>query len=201
MAELEPADVESFTNGRLSAADDEVQKMLDAALARARRHCGWSVSPVVTNFTAVLDGPGSRILSLPTRKIVELTSIDEDGTDRPLDTLRWSAGGPPGIQESPVRVRKRSGAFWSDEYQTITVVMDHGYTEEEAADWRYAVLSMVNQMGLTLVSGQGEMDVVSKKVDDVTYRWIDPYSAAADTALYSVGNILCGYELPRLEFL
>jgi hypothetical protein len=60
---------------------------------------------------------------------------------------------------------------------------------------------MVNQMGIALVSGHGEEDVVSKKVDDVTYRWIDPYSAAADTAVYSVASIFCNYELPRLEFL
>ena len=79
--------------------------------------------------------------------------------------------------------------------------MTHGYDDDEAADWRYAVLSMVDQIGQTLVSGHGEMDLVSKKVDDVTYRWADPYATAAESALYSVNNIFEGYCLPHVEFL
>lgn len=197
--ELTPADVELFTSGRLVASDQEVVRMLSAALAIARREAGWHVSPVVEDDVVVLDGPGSRILTLPTRKLVELTSVVEDGVAWDPADLRWSAGGPPGITERPVAVRKRSGAFWSGEYQAIEVTMTHGFTAAEAADWRQAVLSLVDQVAS--ITGRDEASLVSKKVDDVTYNWGNPYSAAAEGVLYSVKSILCHYELPRLEFL
>ncbi len=79
--------------------------------------------------------------------------------------------------------------------------MTHGYTEEEAADWRYAVLSMVDEMGQMQMSGTSELDIVSKKVDDVTYRWADRYSNAAESALYSFMSAFDGYRLPPVEFM
>lgn len=201
MPELSPTDVASFTGGRLAADDPEVQKMLNAALAAARRHCGWHVSPVLTDDPVVIDGPGSRILNLPTRKVLDITSITEDDTVLDVTGVRWSAGGPPGALARPTSARKKSNGWWSCNYQGIEVVMTHGYTEAEAADWRYAVLSMVDQMGQLLTSGRGEGDLLSKKVDDVTYRWADPYATAADSAIYSVGSVLCNFELPHVEFM
>jgi hypothetical protein len=201
MPELDTSDVESFSGGRLLASDPEVERMLNAALRTARRYCGWPVNPVVTGDEVTLDGPCSRILNLPTRRLLELTGLTEDDVVVDLSTVRWSAGGPPGILERPVSVRKKANGWWSGDYQGITVVMTHGYTDAEAADWRYAVLSMVDQMGQTLVAGRGELDMVSKKVDDVTYRWADPYAAAAESALHSVNSIFEGYCLPRVEFL
>lgn len=201
MPELDVLDVDSFTGGRLSAGDPEVARLLAAALRAARRYCGWYVNPVVTGDAVTLDGPGSRILNLPTRKLIELISIDENTVPVDLTTVRPSAGGPPGILERPVSVRKNSGGWWPACYQAIDVVMTHGYDDDEAADWRYAVLAMVDQMGQALISGRGELDMVSKKVDDVTYRWGDPYAAAAEGALYSAKNIFEAYCLPHVEFL
>lgn len=175
--------------------------MLDAALRAARRYCGWHVAPVIVDDAITLDGPCSRILTLPTRRLIELTSLTEDGTEVDLSTIRWSTGSPPGSLGRPVSVRKKSSGFWKSYYQCIDVVMTHGYTEDEAADWRYAILSMIDQMGQALVSGRGELDMVSKKVDDVTYRWTDPYASAADTALYAVNTIFDGYKLPTVEFM
>lgn len=201
MPELTVDDVESFTGGRLSASDPEVAKMLAAALGAARRHCGWHVSPVIVDDAVTIDGPGSRILNLPTRKLVEMTSITEGTVLVPLDKVRWSAGGPPSALSRPVSVRKNSSGWWSHLYQDIVVVMTHGYTEEEAADWRYAVLSMVDEMSTLQTSGRGEPDLLSKKVDDVTYRWADPYASAAESALYSQGSTFGDYALPVLEFM
>ena len=201
MAELDPDDVESFTGGRLAASDPEVTRLLNAALAAARRHCGWHVSPVIEDDSVVLDGPCSRQLVLPTRKLVELTSIVEDGSVQSLNTLHWSAGGPPGALSRPVVVRKKSNRFWSEYYSSIAVTMTHGYTEDEAADWRFAILSMVDQMSAALTSGRGDLDMVSKKVDDVTYQWANPYAALAESAVFSMSSTLESYQLPPLEFL
>lgn len=198
MAELTPADVELYTKGTLLADDPEVQRMLDAALVAARREVGWHVSPVRLADEVVIDGPCSRILDLPTRKLIELISVAEDGATISLSDLRWSA---PGYTVRPVRLRKKSGGFWSCDYQAIEVVMDHGFTEDEAADWRQAVLSIVGEMGSMISAGRSEADLVSKKVDDVTYTWGSGYSALAQESLTSMGSILDDYRLPRLEFL
>ena len=178
--------------------------MLDAALVTARRHTGWHVSPVIEGDEVVIDGPDSRMLNLPTRKLVELTSVTENDVVVPLADLRWSAGGPPGLLERPATVRKRSSRFWTGHYQGVVVVMDHGYTEEEAADWRRAVLGMVDQMSLVPVTGStgfSSAGLTSKRVDDVAYGWANPYSVMAEDVLFSVNSVLCDYKLPRVEFI
>jgi hypothetical protein len=200
MGELTAADVDLYTGGRLLASDPEVQRTLNAALVIARREVGWYVSPVIEE-TVVLDGPGSRILNLPTRRLLTLTSVEEDGTALTLTDLTWAAGGPPGLLERPVSVRKRSRGWWSCDYQAIEVVMTHGYTEDEAADWRQAILQMVDQMSVVNTSGRGDADLVSKRVDDVTYSWSPSYTAAGEDALIGMRSILDDYRLPRLEFL
>lgn len=201
MAELSAVDVENFTNGRLRSDDPEVARMLDAALVTARRYCGWAVTPVIVDDAVTLDGPGSRILTLPTRRLVELTSVSERGVPLSLTSLSATPGGPPGITSRPAAIRKASRGWWGSDYQSIDVVMTHGYTETEAADWRYAVLSMVDEMGQIQMSGTSELDIVSKKVDDVTYRWADRYANAAETAVYSYASVFNGYQLPPVEFL
>jgi hypothetical protein len=205
VAELEASDVATFTNGRL-AADAVTQQMLDAAQITARRDAGWHVCPVRTDDTVIIDGPDSRILYLPTRKLVALTSIEEDGTAlTPLaDKVSWSAGGPPGLLDGPVRVRKRGRGWWTPEYQGIEVTMTHGYTEEEAADWRRAVLSMVDQMALIPVAestGVSEFGLTRKQVDDVAYSYGNPYVAAAEDMILSMAHVFADYRLPRVEFM
>lgn len=203
MAELTAADVSAFTGGRLvdDGGTGEVTRMLNAALAAARREVGWHVSPVKTADEIVVDGPDSRILFLPTRRIVELTSVDEDGTALdPATKLRWSKGGPPGLLDRPVGVRKRSGGYWSGDYQAITVVMTHGYTEDEAVDWRHAIMSMVNTMSLVTSTGVDESALVRKTVDDVTYGY-QPWSAVANESVTSVESILDDFKLPTVDFI
>lgn len=200
MPELTPTDVQTFTSGRLSASNNEVQAMLTTALRTARRFCRWHVSPVKENHSLTMDGPGSRILWLPTRKLIELTSLSENGTVLNPSSYGVSAG--EGTEDDrPVAVRKASGGFWTANYGGIGVVMTHGYTEDEAADWRRAVLSMVDQMSqipIKVTSGAGEL--ASIRVDDVQYSY-QTYGAAAEDALYSHKQLLTDYALPTLEFL
>lgn len=201
MAELSVVDVEDFTSGRLGSDDPEVERILDAALVTARRYCGWAVTPVIANDAVTLDGPGSRVLMLPTRKLVTLTSISENGTSLSLTSLSATPGGLPGATSRPAAVRKNSGGWWSNLYQSIDVVMTHGYLETEAADWRYAVLSMVDEIAQMQMSGSSSPDLVSKKVDDVTYRWADRYANAAESALYSFMSTFDRYRLYPVEFM
>lgn len=204
MAELVPADVETFTNGRLDGEDPNVASMLKAALRRARRVCGWHVSPVKTGHAVIIDGPDSRILNLPTRKLVTLTSITEDGSVVDLSTLTWSAGGLPEENCRPVSVRKNTCRWWSAKYQAIHVTMTHGYTEDEALDWREAVLTMVDQLSLVPVSagmGFSTVGMTQKRIDDAQYRWDPGFSLISEDVLFSVDNIFDDYALPTVEFV
>jgi len=194
MPELSTDDVVEFTLGRLED-NDETQRMLDAALVAARHYAGWHVSPVRLGHEVVIDGPCSRILLLPTKKLIELTDITEDEIALDLDTLRWSSAA-----DYVVRVRKRSCAFWSCDYASIVVTMDHGYTEAEAADWRQAILTMVSEMA-SVQMGASNVGLIRKRVDDVEYQWSDTVALAAAQTVTSVSYILDTYRLPRLEFL
>lgn len=168
--------------------------MLNAALAAARRDVGWHVSPQVTGETVVLDGPGGRTLQLPTRRLTALTGVVEDGTTLDVSTLEWSETGA---------VRKAACRCWSHKYRALEVTMSHGYTEDEAADFRQAILMMVDQMSLLPVdeSGRSASDLTRKRVDDVEYQWSDgKYLALAQNSLLSVQGILSYYRLDPVYF-
>lgn len=164
--ELTPTDVENFTEGRLSATDPEVGRALKRALSRARRYCGWHVSPVLTE-TLTLDGFSSSYLVLPTLKVVSLNAITEDGAPVDLSEVKQSAC-EPGILTRAQR--------WRAGYSNITVDLAHGFTADEAEDWREAVLKIIDQAATTgNVDGTGSL--IGKKVDDVEYRWSELITA------------------------
>ena len=195
MAELTAEDVEAFTNGRLvnDGGGGEVTRMLNTALAVARRHVGWHVSPVREDDEIVLDGPGGRRLQLPTRNIGAIASIEEDGavTD---PALYVKSADVPGL------VMRRSGR-WTCELSGITVTLDHGYTEDEAADWRQAILTMVDQMSQVPTVQAGAGALIRKRVDDIEYQWSDSeISALAEGSLFSVESILDSYSRQPVYF-
>lgn len=149
-----------------------------------------------------LDGPGSRVLFLPTMKVTALTSVTEDDALLDIASVKPSVGDG---EDWPRRValRKVGAGFWSAEYGSIEVVLSHGFTEAEAADWRQAILSMVDQMSLLPISGgsgTSPFGVKSERIDDVAYTY-DTYAAMADEVLFSCGAVLARYRLPDLEFL
>jgi hypothetical protein len=199
MPELTGEDVTNYTGGRLDGENEEVQRMLAASLMLARRYCGWHVNPVIEDDTVLVDGPDSRILMLPTRKLVELTSVEEDGAAVALDKLRWSVGQPPGLFDAPVRVRKNGGGWWTSNYQGVEVVMTHGYSDAEAVDWRQAVLSCVDQ--LALVTANVDAGALTRKqIDDVAYSY-QPYITMGAETIYSMNYIFDSYKLPAIEFM
>ena len=178
--------------------------MLTAALVVARRYCGWHVSPVNLGQSVTLDGPGSKVLWLPTRNVVTLTSVTEDGTLLDLTTIAMSRGDGPGTDRRPVALRKKTcPKWWTCNYSGLVVVMDNGFTEAQAADWRQAVLSMVDQMSQMPVLasiGQSPIGMRTKDIDDVRYQWQPQYGVLAENVIFSVTNILDDYQLPTVEF-
>jgi hypothetical protein len=183
MAELVASDVELYTRGRLPASDVETTRILNRALAAARRFCEWHVTPIRTNHIVTLDGPGNRVLMLPTLKLQVLNSVTEyqavTNTQLALDltTIAISAGGP-------VRLRKKMivgnsptlglwGLRWTHQYSGIVVNMDHGYLEADAQDFRTAVLDACDRFSLEV----GRGNIQRFHVDDVMIMWFERHDA------------------------
>jgi hypothetical protein len=143
----------------------------------------------VKTETIVLDGPGGRLLSVRTLKVVGTPTVTEDG--RPV-AARWSA-------QAPGCARKANGGYWSGEFSAIEVTITHGKTEEEAADWRDAICSMVEEMALRnkvdKSTGRSMRDLNRKKVDDVELDWASLRSSA-DRAVYGVAATLDRNRIP-----
>jgi hypothetical protein len=134
MPELDSTIVELFTAGRLLTGAPETERALAAALAAARRYCGWHVTPVRTDVVT-LDGSGDVLLALPTRKLVTLITVVEDGVPLSIADLAPS-------EEGRI-LTKKSGACWTRNYRAIEVTMTHGY--DTAPDFDNAVLSALNR--------------------------------------------------------
>ena len=151
-----------------------------AALTAARNYCGWHVTPV-EDTEVTLDGPGGALLSLPTMKLVEVTSISEDDTPVNVDDLVVS---PLGM------LRKRSRGHWTRNYGAITVTMNHGY--DTAEDFTLAVEMIAKAME---EASQRDPAMTSKKVDDVEYQWsvtlLQQFGAGV------VADLLSGYRLEK----
>lgn len=136
---LDVVAVEAFTRGRLDRDDDETQRQLDAALAAARRYCGWHVTPVATSATVTLDGPGQRVLILPTLALGAVSAVTENGVSIDTDTISWSARG---------MVVKLDNTLWAEGFGNITATITHGYAD--AADFESVVLSAIDRGGFSV---------------------------------------------------
>lgn len=203
MPELAVADVVNFTGGRLpdDGPTGETQRMLDAALQVARRETMWHVSPERSDEIE-MDGPNSRILWLPTLRLVELDSVIEDDVELDLSAIKVSKGDGTDMLRR-VALRKTSRGWWSGEYGAIVVSMTHGFDEAAADDWRQAILSMVDQMSLIPVkasTGMSDFGQSSYRVDDVQVGY-NPYATIAQEIVFSIGNIIDKYRLPHMELL
>lgn len=192
MAEIATTDLSAATLARFGSTP-AAQKALDAVLVAARRYCGWHVSPVRLADELTLDGPGGGVLDLPTRKLNALTEVVEGSTTLDVTKLDWAQDGPHGAP-----VRKRSGASWSCRYRSIVATIDHGFTEVEAADWRKAIIDMVNTVSYTSATSSDALK--RKKVDDVEYEWFDFASAAGD-AVYAASSVLDAYRISEVMFV
>lgn len=184
MAELAPGDLPAVVRDRF-ADDATAQAWIDAALDEARRYCGWHVSPLATNVTLELDGPGGRVLSLPTRNLVSVTSVTELGDAVDVATLDWS-------RRKGTLTKQHFARHWTDRDGAITAVVTHGFTEAEAAGWRKAVLELVDRMSSAVGAVNGNSGpMIEKTVDDVTHKWQTTVGDPANLALFSMLN----YEL------
>lgn len=174
--DLQPSDLSSYTNNRLSATDPNTALHLNRALQFVRNYCKWNVCPVIEDDVVSIDGPGqwggygvgmgslyggsyysgtgtlvkrrvgSGTLFLPTKRLQGISSITEDGVELDISTLQWSSAG---------FVVKPNNQPWTTNLATpgnpnlgITVVMTHGWSAAEAIDWRATVLALADRMSI-----------------------------------------------------
>ena len=206
--ELTPADVAAYTGGRLAADDPETARLLEAALLAARNDVGWHVSPVYYGVELVRNGPGGCKLRLPTKKIVALVSVVDNGVSLNVDQGATDPPGPDVVIDPEVGwlLWRRHGC-WSCKPRGIVVTMDHGFTPTEASDWRQAILSIVDNMSTLRISaatGRSDADLTFKRVDDVEYQWPrtpgaggpgDDRLGLAQQVLFSAEAILQKYRI------
>lgn len=181
--ELQPSDVETYTGGRLPAANAQTQAMLDAALAVARNDMRWHVAPVAMGEVVTLNGPGGCHLWAPTKNIVAIHNITNDGA------VVNPATGVVRDADFPNKLVIKTPPYWSCSYSGVTLTWDHGFTNTQAADWRNAILALVTNIAQISVLGRSDAELASKTIDDIDYRW------AAQQALGSVEPTLCKYRL------
>lgn len=160
MAELSPDDLPTSIRG-LFADDEAAQDAIDAVLASARRYCGWHVSPVKSDDAIDMDGPGGKVLSLPTLNLLSVSSVTELGVD--LDVANLDRSRRKGTLTKPF-------GYWTGRDGAIVATVTHGLTEDEAKDWRRAVVQLV---GRREQSSRDSGDLKRKKVDDVEYEWFE----------------------------
>ncbi|GAS95467.1 uncharacterized protein RMCC_2433 [Mycolicibacterium canariasense] len=172
MAEIAPGDLPAELVTRLGGST-AAQTAIDAALVAARRYCGWHVSPVRVDDVFELDGPGGQVLSLPTLSLNSVTSVTELGVAVDVTTLDRSRR--RGTLTKPF-------GCWTARDGAIVAVVTHGFTEAEAADWRKAVIRLVDER--SEVSIRDDADMKRKKIDDTEYEWFG--------ALLSVDQELAG---------
>lgn len=172
MPALTTTDVELYTDGRLPAGEPATELALDAALAVARRYCGWHVCPELVDDVITIDGPGAPLLILPTLNLTKLTKIVEQGIEADLAYVQVSsrglcrklAGFPAypspdwwyWAESRPYGAYGGSAAtHWTGGYAGIEITMSHGF--EDAPDWQSAVLSYLNRGSLDQTGGAREV--------------------------------------------
>jgi hypothetical protein len=179
MAELSVNDVDTYTSGLLSADDPRTQYFLNTALAVARQETRWHVSPVYTGVTFTMNGYGSNRLKLPTQMVVNLDSITNNGVS--LDPEADVTLDLSGMFHNTLYL---NSGLWSNQINGVVVTMDHGWTEQQAVDWRNAILALTVNVSEIPIQGRSEQDLLSKQVDEVISRWSDtPGFGSIETTL------------------
>lgn len=115
----------------------------DSAWARAvgeiREYCEWHVAPEVTE-TVTLDGPGGRLLLLPTQRVSDVIEVVNNG--KTVTDPEWSASG---------MVR---GSCWSSKFRGVSVTLTHGYEmwPDDLTKVALEVISSASYAGVTQVT-------------------------------------------------
>lgn len=129
------------------ASDPQVSpEMVDRAVSTVRALAGWHVWPVREEQLVELV-PGDGVVIFPTKRLIDLISLDVDGTDYPVDRLVYGEEGVvyvPGLHPRADGIPRK-----------ITATVVHGF--ESPPDLISVILSMAKraqQAGTNVTVGQ-----------------------------------------------
>lgn len=139
-----PEAFSTWTNGKIAADDPRVLPLLAGASAGVRRYCGWHIAPVLEE-TLAGDGPGGRLLLLPTAKLRSVVSVDNGGQAVESWQLDASASG---------MIELREGSAWSSRFGAVSARIRHGYDLADVPDVQAIIMqvtanALASPMGAT----------------------------------------------------
>lgn len=111
------ADLEALTGGRILAGDPRAEQLLDLAAATVVGMIGWTPWPE-RDDEVILDSLGTRLLTLPSTLVHDVTDVAVDGQSLPPTAYRWSATG----------LVERVSGRWPSGYRRVRVKFRHGAT-------------------------------------------------------------------------
>src|SRR5699024_5373736 len=115
-----------------------------AATQAIRDYCGWHGAPIEED-TITLDGMGTSTLLLPSRLVVDVTSVKIRGEELPDSSYEWSAIG----------ALRRLGGVWPDAYRSVELTLRHGFTDMSVlADVVASIAARVRMDPTGVVSSQ-----------------------------------------------
>jgi hypothetical protein len=106
----------AWTGGKIAANDPRVEPLLRGASAGLRRWAGWHIAPVLEE-TLTGDGPGGRLLILPTGRLLSVVSVDNAGETVDSSTVDASKSGMLELQ----------AGVWSARFGSVSVRVRHGW--------------------------------------------------------------------------
>ena len=117
---LTPEELSDAIKGTVPPSDPRIEPLIAGASRAVRRWCRWHITPVVQQ-TWTVDTDGSRLISLPTMRLVEVTNVTVSGQVLDLTTdLEWSQLG---------ELHRLGPVPWPVGYRRVTITGRHGYDD------------------------------------------------------------------------
>ncbi|MFE9337763.1 hypothetical protein [Streptomyces sp. NPDC007063] len=134
-----PPELEAFL-GDSGLEESQAQLTLDVVSDEIREAVGWSVT-AESGVTKTLDGSGLDELLLPTLRLTSVSEVTENGTLLASDKyLVYERG-------SLRRVSSGWPATWTRKPHGVTVVFDHGYSDDQVpAVFKHVTLETAGRM-------------------------------------------------------
>lgn len=164
-----------------------LQQLLASASAMVRRYCGWHIAPVITE-SVLMDGSGSRLLMLPTLRLVGVTSVVDGGlANIVIDPA------VPGFWTQNGWLYREDG--WSQQLRGVAVTYQHGFDQVLMDDLVALVCTMAARAASTPTGA------VSSEVsggNSITYGAMVSGSSGGTNLLANEKDLLGPYRLPRI---
>lgn len=152
-----PEEFSEWAGGKIRAEDPRVEPLLAGASAGIRRWCGWHIAPVLEE-TLTGDGPGGRLILLPTGRLLSVLSATNGGHPVDVSALDYS-------RQGMIELRDDGGTFWASRFGAVSVRVRHGYDLADVPD----VAQIVKQITANALASP--MGATREQAGTVSVAW------------------------------